>query len=150
MNNNSNFNRQLKDIEFGNYYEQRVLKWLNRNDFSGNILNLYKNPYNVMDMISENQKHIIELKTRRIKHDKYEDMMIGLNKIEEAEKNPQYKYHMYFLCEDGLYGWTYTPNKNYLIKMGGRNDRGKDERKLCAFLPTEDLCLITTDINSIS
>ena len=75
--------------------------------------------------------------------------MIGLNKIEEAEKNYKvYNYYMYWLCEDGLYSWLYNPNKKYFIKMGGRNDRGVDERKLCVYIPTEDLTLITDKIST--
>ena len=76
-------------------------------------------------------------------------IMIGLNKIEEAEKNYKiHNYYMLWLCEDGLYSWLYNPNKNYVIKMGGRNDRGFDERKMCAYIPTEDLTLITNKIST--
>ena len=141
MNNNSQ--RKLKDIEFGNYYEQKVLKFLNENDYSNKPLSFYKNPFNVMDMCNDDE--ILELKTRRIFLNDYPDLMIGLNKIEEAEK-----FTMLFLLKDGLYGWRYSPIMKYDIKMGGRCDRGIDERKLCAFLFTKDMFLISTDINSIS
>ena len=57
---------------------------------------------------------------------------------------------MCFLCKDGLYGWIYSPDKYYDIRMGGRTDRGKDETKLTAFIPSKDLFCITTEINSIS
>lgn len=144
------YDRKLKDLKFGNYYEQKVIKWFNENDYSLNKLQFYKNPYNVMDMCNSN--NIIELKTRRIHHNSYPDMMIGLNKIQEAVKNkdPNVLYTMTFLCKDGLYGWTYEKGKPYDVRMGGRTDRGKDERKMCAYLPTKDLFLITTEINSIS
>ena len=82
MNNNSQ--RKLKDIKFGNYYEQKVLKFLNENDYSNKPLKFYKNPFNVMDMC--NDEEILELKTRRIFFNQYPDLMIGLNKIEEASK----------------------------------------------------------------
>ena len=143
-------NRKQKDLEFGNYYERKVIEWLNENDYSNDKLKFFKNPFNVMDMC--NSKNIIELKTRRINHNQYFDLMIGLNKIVEAEKNTNddIQYTMIFLCKDGLYGWTYCEGKPYDIRMGGRSDRGKDERKLCAFLPCKDLFCITTDINSIS
>ena len=143
-------NRKQKDLEFGNYYERKVIEWLNENDYSNDKLKFYKNPYNVMDMC--NSTNIIELKTRRIKHNQYPDLMIGLNKIEEAENNSNddILYTMLFLCNDGLYGWSCMDGKTYSVRMGGRCDRGKDERKICAFLPCEDLFLITTDINSIS
>tara|TARA_R110000765_G_scaffold213808_2_gene318821 strand:- start:1100 stop:1555 length:456 start_codon:yes stop_codon:yes gene_type:complete len=150
---NTNSQRKLKDLKFGNYYEQKVLKFLNDDgcykDNSG-PLKFYKNPFNVMDMC--NDTNILELKTRRIFFNQYPDLMIGLNKIEEAEKfsSDTKKYTMLFLLKDGLYGWRYSPDKKYDIKMGGRCDRGVDERKLCAFLFTKDMFLISTDINSIS
>ena len=100
--------RHQKDIKFGNYYEKKVLEWLNKEDFKDNQLSFYKNPYSTMDMC--NNKVIAELKTRRITHNQYSDMMIGFNKIEEAEKDKKYEkfdYWYYFLCKDGLYGRKY-------------------------------------------
>ena len=123
-------NKQQKDIEMGNYYERKVLKWFNANDYSQNKLSFYSNPFNVMDMVSEDRKNILELKSRRIIHNRYPDIMIGLNKVEEAIKHSKnFDYYLLFLCKD---------------------DRGKDERKMCAFIPTKDLICVTTEINSVS
>lgn len=138
--------RKLKDIEFGNYYERIVIEFLNKDLYSNNKLRFFKNPFNVMDMVSKDEKDIIELKSRRIKHNEYFDIMIGLNKIVEAQKYPQYDYYMYFLCLDGLYGWKYDKTKKFDIRMGGRCDRGIDERKMCAFIPTKDLFFISSKI----
>ena len=144
-------NKQQKDIEMGNYYERKVLKWFNANDYSQNKLSFYSNPFNVMDMVSQDRKNILELKSRRILHLQYPDIMIGLNKIEEAIKHSKnYDYYLLFLCKDGLYKWKYAKGKKYDIRMGGRMDRGKDERKMCAFIPTKDLICVTTEINSVS
>ena len=144
-------NKQQKDIEMGNYYERKVLKWFNDNDYSQNKLSFYSNPFNVMDMVSEDRKNILELKSRRIIHNRYPDIMIGLNKVEEAIKHcKNFDYYLLFLFEDGLYKWKYAKGKKYDIRMGGRMDRGKDERKMCAYIPTKDLVCVTTEINSIS
>ena len=144
-------NKHQKDIEMGNNYGGYALKWLNKNNYSQNKLTFFKNPFNVMDMISQDRKNILELKSRRIFHDQFSDIMIGLNKIEEAIKHHHnFDYYLLFLCKDGLYKWKFAPNKKYDIRMGGRMDRGKDERKMCAFIPTKDLVCITTEINSIS
>lgn len=143
--------RHQKDIEFGNYYEKKVIEFLNKNNYKDEELKFYKNPYSTMDMC--NSKNICELKTRRINHKQYPDMMIGLNKIEEAEKDKKYEkfdFWYYFLCKDGLYGWRYRPQHNLSFRIGGRTDRGKDERKMCAFIPTNELSCISTEINSIS
>ena len=141
--------RKQKDLEFGNTYERKVIEWLNKNTYKDNPLSFYKNPFNVMDMC--NSTNILELKTRRIFHNQYPDLMIGLNKIEEAENSDDNAtYTMLFLCKDGLYGWDCVDGKSYEVRMGGRCDRGRDERKICAFIPSEDLQLITTDINSVS
>ena len=104
-----------------------------------------------MDMVSEDRKNILELKSRRIIHNRYPDIMIGLNKVEEAIKHSKnFDYYLLFLFKDGLYKWKYAKGKKYDIRMGGRMDRGKDERKMCAYIPTKDLVCVTTEINSIS
>ena len=141
--------RALMDIEMGKYNEKRVIKWFNENTFKDNPLRLFKNPFNYMDMISTDNKNVMELKSRNIKSNQYPDMMIGLNKINEAKYSyEKADYHFLFLCKDGLYGWIYSPEKKLNIRMGGRIDRGKDERKMCAFIPSKDLLCITTDITT--
>lgn len=146
-----NHPRKLEDIKQGNYYERKVLKWLNVNQCPTDKLFLYRNKFNTFDFSSS--KVIGELKSRNIKHDDYNDLMIGLNKLEEAEieyeKRVHKKYTFYFLCKDGLYSWDFKKDE-YDIRMGGRCDRGRDERKLCGFIDTRNLVKLTTKINSIS
>lgn len=143
--------RHIKDVEFGLLNEKKVLKWYNDNNYSDNKLEMFKNPFNVVDFVSSDGKDIIELKSRNIYHKQYPDLMIGINKLEEADRNCHcHNYYFNFLCKDGLYGWKYEKGKSYNKRFGGRTDRGIDERRLQGFIPTKDLFLITTEINSIS
>lgn len=143
--------RALMDIQQGKYSEKKVVKWLNDNTFKDNQISLYKNPFNYIDMVSKDNKNRLELKSRNITHKQYPDLMIGLNKINEAKKfYSEADYHFLFLCKDGLYGWIYSPDKKLNFRRGGRTDRGKDEIRDQAFIPSKDLFCITTEINSIS
>jgi hypothetical protein len=86
--------------------------------------------------------------------------MIGKNKIEEAEeayKNDNHKkYRFYFTMREGVYYWDYEPNPPedseeeifYYFAMGGRNDRGKDERKETAYIFTDNMKLLTDTIHT--
>lgn len=74
---------------------------------------------------------IIELKTRRVKRNKYNTTIVGINKIRDAKMYYELGYDVYFLFKfiDGLFEWKYQPERRYLIKRGGRCDRGKYEIK---------------------
>ena len=113
--------RHIADVEFGLYNEKKVLKWLNDNDYSNNKLSLFKNPLNVVDMVSADGKVIIELKSRNIPHNQYPDLMIGMNKLIEADNNCHLAdFYFFFLCKDGLYGWLSGKNKNFTTRCVGR------------------------------
>lgn len=81
----------------------------------------------------------IELKSRRCKHDKYLDTMIGINKLNYSSKSSKPVYFC-FNFEDGLYYWKYNDedikNGGVTIRKGGRNDRGMDETKDYAYVKT--------------
>ena len=86
----------------------------------------------------ENENYQIELKTRRIVSKAYKDIMIGLNKLEIAEATKDKKSIFLWKMNDGLFMWEFN-SKQYEVRMGGRKDRGRDERKFCGFVPTEFL-----------
>lgn len=81
----------------------------------------------------------VELKSRRCFHNKYEDTMIGLNKINYSANSKKPVYFC-FSFEDGLYYWKYNKddidNGGVVIRKGGRNDRGVDETKEYAYIKT--------------
>lgn len=80
-----------------------------------------------------------ELKSRRIKHNQYSDIMIGKNKIEFALKCNK-KVFLCFDFIDGAYYYEFSKedirSQGITFRAGGREDRGKDERKECAFIKT--------------
>lgn len=160
-----NRTKYLSDKSFGTKFEDLLLEYLNQNPEleHGTPLVKFKNPYAQMDF--RNDEWRCELKSRRISIHSYQDLMIGANKIREAEINYNLrathqtiiKYRFYFILKEGVYYWDFKPNPEeddeseelyYYFKEGGRQDRGKDERKECAFIFTEHLTLLTNTIHS--
>ena len=137
------------DKNFGDYNEIKLLDYLNTILYPERKFNMFKNEHSTMDFI--NGEIIAELKSRRNKYKQYPDTMCGLNKIKQAEKSQEkgkdVKYKFYFLFTDGLYCWDFNKDQ-YTTRLGGRKDRGADERKIYAYVNIEHLKLITTDINS--
>jgi hypothetical protein len=91
------------------------------------------NMYHIFDY--ENENYLIELKTRRIFYNQYKDIMIGLNKLKFAETSEK-KCIFLWKMKNGLYMWEFNKN-NYSVRMGGRCDRGIDERKMCGYIDTK-------------
>lgn len=126
-----------KDIYYGNKKENDLLMCLN-NHFN---VNLSKTPpFDEFDFIDEDNKIMIELKSRRIDKDMYYDTMIGLNKVLKGKDiiNDGYRVYFVFSFKDGVYYYELKKD-NILkkwIKKGGRYDRGKTEIKKYCYIPT--------------
>jgi len=93
-----------------------------------------------------NEEYIIELKTRPTSnHNAYDrdgGLMFNYSKLEEyKKKGDKRKLIVAFNCKDGLYYWEYNEN-NYTTGIGGRNDRGCDEYREMAFIPSKDMITI--------
>lgn len=107
------------------------------NLFINNISNFkkIKDKHSRFDFINKKNKILIELKSRTYNfNSSVKDWQVGINKINEAKKyyNMGYTIYFYNLFYDGLYYWRYRPNKvkkDLYIKLGGRNDRQKNEIK---------------------
>ena len=82
------------------------------------------------------KKYQIELKTRRIRHDQFYDLQIGLNKLEMAFQTKDKISVIVWSCIDGLYYWI-PKTKQFTVRMGGTVKRGWNEEKLCAFVPNK-------------
>ena len=67
----------------------------------------------------------VELKTRRIKHDRYETALIGGNKVDTARNNPNRTYWFCFNYEDGIFGLEYSKElfDTFERTMYSRGDR---------------------------
>ena len=134
-----NYKRFCKrDLHFGKCCEEELIekireKW-------GNDIKKTKNKYAVFDF--ENKDLQIELKNRRCSSKTYPSMMIGLNKIIKAQQDIDKKKSIFLWnLTDGLFMWEYN-DEDYYVSMGGRTNRGKDERKQTAFIPMDCLTLV--------
>ena len=83
-----------------------------------------------------------ELKSRRVKHNQYLDTMIGTNKIDLALRCGK-EVFLCFHYTDGAYFYKFDKddleNENITFRIGGRCDRGRDERKQYAYIKTKCL-----------
>tara|TARA_R110000772_G_scaffold105833_1_gene207639 strand:+ start:112 stop:588 length:477 start_codon:yes stop_codon:yes gene_type:complete len=146
-----------RDKNFGNKYEDLLLQYFKDNpELHGADITKTTNNWNVVDYVSEDW--VCELKSRRYSIKSFNDLMIGKNKIQEAEEAYKHEghksYRFYFTMKEGIFYWDfqYNPdtdeNQIYYYGMGGRNDRGIDERKECAFIFTDEMKLLTSTIHS--
>jgi hypothetical protein len=141
-------NIKKNDLIFGNLQEKEVLKILKLN--FDDTLKKTSNNYFVFDFESENC--YIELKSRRINHNKFNDTMIGINKLKFAETCSKSVFFV-FSFTDGLYYWKYNKedinNNNITFREGGRIDRGRDELKNYAFIKIKILKKLYDNIDDI-
>jgi len=103
-----------------------------------------ENRYAIFDYVGSS--HFIELKTRRYNSDKYPDSMIGVNKIKNAMKVEGRKVIFCIKFDDGLFYWEFDKEKidDLDLRLGGRIDRGVDERRPYYFLKVSDMTKIET------
>ena len=134
-------NKFKQDFNLGIQSENKVLKFLNES-YEDKFISTTQN----CEFDFTNNQYNIELKTRNNTYNKYPSTMVGYNKIQIAEEDTtDKKYKFLFLFEDGLYCWDFEKDK-YTIKTGGRRDRGLYEYKQYAYIPIEELYLISKEI----
>ncbi len=137
MNNPTYKNAKKHDDNFGLPKEDEMLPLMKRT-FDSNIRKT--NNHSVFDY--EGNNCFAELKSRRVRHDSFIDTMIGTNKVQYALQCGK----DVFLCfhfTDGAYFYKFDKddlyNDNITYRMGGRCDRGRDERKQYAYIKTKCL-----------
>jgi hypothetical protein len=140
MNKNINKTKLNRDLHFGLKSEELVIQKLQIR--FGDLIKLDK--YNNFDF--KGDKIYIELKTRRINHNKYPSLMFSKRKLDkglELYTDEGAEILFLFMCLDGLYGWYYINDDeisdNYEIKTGGRKDRGIVELEDMVHIKTRDL-----------
>jgi hypothetical protein len=120
-----------EDMKFG--IEQEI----NQFDLIKSVLdaNLKKSEKSnaTFDYFSDNT--LVELKSRRNKHNTYSTTMVGYNKIEYALKHPDKQAYFCFYFLDGLYYYKFSKDDKLEVRLGGRRDRGKDEIKEYCYIP---------------
>ena len=127
------------DLSFGLANEIEVRAVL-RGLFGGELKKL-ANKYSCCDFYSN--KILVELKSRRIKKDKYQTCFIGLNKIEWFAKQKKECYISY-LYEDGLYYIKYDADlfDTFAITSDDINKDGIIKTTLNVKIPTKLLIKI--------
>jgi len=132
----SNNTQYLADLSFGLSEEELIKPFLE--EHFGKLEKLGK--YHPFDY--ENDDYLIEIKSRRIPHNKYNSLMFNYSKIEKLETYDTDKTAIFvFNCEDGIFCWEYDSSQ-FTISRGGRCDRGCNEYYTMAYVPIEHLvCL---------
>ena len=120
-----------KDMEFGHKEEIRIKEILESSFGQLKLLDKY-NPFDY-----ENEHYLIELKSRRINHDKYPTAMVNYSKVLKTSKIKKKKI-IIFNYEDGLFYWIVNKDE-YTLGKGGRSDRGCHEYYTMCFVKKESL-----------
>ena len=127
-------NIQRNDLNFGFKSEEEIHTILEEQ--YGTLLRSSKNPEmgKFYEFDKYNEDYFIEIKTRRIPHDKYPTLFFGENKLikgdEILKKCPNLRIFYLWRCHDGIYGWEHRSSE-YDICKRGRCDRGKNEFDDC-------------------
>jgi len=91
--------------------------------------------FNTMDFISP--KTYVELKSRNYRFADFDDIMIGKNKVEFCLKSSR-RCILAWRFKDGIYYYEFDKKNiddgSVFYGMGGRTDRGIDERKEVAYI----------------
>ncbi len=133
---------QNRDLSFGYKSEEEIHQIL-ENVF-GKLLRSKLNPemgeYYEFDKYSED--FFIEVKTRRILHDKFESLFFGENKLRKGDdilkKFPNIRIFYLWRCEDGIFGWEHRSTA-FTIQRRGRCDRGRNEYNDCVDVLQENI-----------
>jgi len=133
--------KQRDDLHFGKCNEVNVLSTI-KSVFSDDI-KLCTDPYATIDYSSNDYN--IELKSRRIKHDKYHTAMIGKNKIDYLLEQDKKGIILYKYL-DGLYYVEINEEivNQFVLAKGGRYDRGKREISDIYYIPIKLLKRLVT------
>ncbi len=135
-------NQKQIDLRFGFKSENDIHEYLET--YFGKLLRTEENKdmgkYYEFDKYNEDV--FIEMKTRRIKHNQYNSLMFGFNKLKKGRElqkaNPNLRIFYLWRCLDGVYYWEQDTTAHKII-YSGRTDRGKDEMDDLVHIATEDL-----------
>jgi hypothetical protein len=90
----------LQDCKFGFENENNNIDILNKFFKTEFIKNTR---YSIVDFINKDNNILIEMKSRRIPHNKYETCIIGQNKIDFFNKNLNSECYIVYCYSDGLF-----------------------------------------------
>ena len=109
------------DYVYGRHKELQIKKILPE-IYNQKFRDYGQTQYETFDFISEDNKIILELKSRRCNCNKYPTTIVGLNKVDIAkeliEKGKTVKFLFNFL--DGLYEWSDLENYQIYDGLSGK------------------------------
>jgi len=125
---------QKRDLEFGFKSEEDIHQSLEA--IFGKLMKSKLNPEmgEFYEFDKYNDNYFIEMKTRRIKHNQYESLFFGDNKLDKGDellkKCPHLRIFYLWKCLDCCVGWEHRSSE-FEICNRGRWDRGRREIDLC-------------------
>jgi hypothetical protein len=119
------------DLTFGLSEEVKIKNILEEK--FGELIQLDK--YNPFDF--ENDNYLIELKSRRNAHNKYDTTMVNYSKLQKTNDTEKTRL-IVFNYTDGIYIWI-VESDQFTLGRGGRNDRGISEYHTMAYIDIENL-----------
>ncbi len=128
------YKKLKKDLNYGFKSEEEIHNTLE--DKFGTLLKSKLNPEmgGYYEFDKYNDEYYIEIKTRRIKHNQYNSLFFGYNKLvkgdEILKKCPHLRIFYLWKCNDGIFGWEHR-SSDFDICKRGRCDRGKNEFDDC-------------------
>jgi len=136
-----------EDKCFGLNNEMQYLNLLS--DYFKTTFKKYDSDFSLLDFYSPYKKYL-EMKSRRIDHDKFPTAIFNVHKIEEfnniINKNNDSKLYIVFIYLDGVYYIEYNKEifDKFEMKKFKRNDRAGivDNLNFCYFIPTNLLIKI--------
>ena len=136
------YKKQQEDLEFGFRSEKDTHEYLE--SVFGKLMNTKDNREmgNYFEFDKYNDDYFIEMKTRRIKHNQYESLFFGVNKLDKGDELlkecPHLRIFYLWRCTDMIVGWEHNSSE-YEIKKRGRTDRGKNEIDFCVDIKLKDI-----------
>ena len=137
-----NNRKAIEDRKMGDHNERYVSaflkRWFPKNSFTRDTTG-----WNVIDYTDNLGKIAIELKSRRIKSNRYDTIMIGKNKYDSIKKYMSKGFKGYFLFKftDKLciYEVPKRLPQDIYFATGGTCKRGYDEYSECMYIPIKYL-----------
>jgi len=111
------------------------------NDFFNVRFFKSKDNFSTFDFYCSEERIAIEHKTRNIKHDAFNSLMMGYNKYTEGRKLMESGWRVFFswLCKDGLFFYEIPYELDMSIVVDHnfvKYNRGKRERSAVMYIPT--------------
>jgi hypothetical protein len=128
--------KRKREIDYNEALEVEIkLKSVIENQF--NIKLNYTHRYHIFDYATETNEIYVELKNRKCNSNTYPSVLIGQNKIREAEKLKLENKTIYFVFKylDCIKYWKFDKIEDSWLGVGHRQDRGIYESSPAVFIP---------------